>query len=83
VRTILCYGDSNTWGCIPLTGPEAPSRFPPDERWPGVLRRGLGDRYWVVEEGLNGRTAVWEDGLEPVGFVNSVGCVDLADFQGD
>jgi hypothetical protein len=20
VKTILCYGDSNTWGCIPLTG---------------------------------------------------------------
>lgn len=65
MRTVLCYGDSNTWGCIPLTGPGAPRRFPPDERWLGVLRRDLGDGYWVVEEGLNGRTTVWEDELEP------------------
>jgi hypothetical protein len=24
------------------------------QRWPGVLRRELGDGYWIVEEGLNG-----------------------------
>jgi lysophospholipase L1-like esterase len=65
VKTILCYGDSNTWGCRPLTGPESPGRFPPAERWPGVLRTELGGDFWVVEEGLNGRTTVWDDGLEP------------------
>jgi lysophospholipase L1-like esterase len=65
MRAILCYGDSNTWGCIPLTGPEPPRRLPPDERWPGVLRRELGTSYCVMEEGLNGRTTVWDDGLEP------------------
>jgi lysophospholipase L1-like esterase len=65
VRSVLCYGDSNTWGCIPLGGPEPARRFAPDERWPGVLRRELGDGWWVVEEGLNGRTTVWDDGLEP------------------
>lgn len=65
MRTILCYGDSNTWGCIPLIGQEPTRRFSPEERWPGVLRRELGDGYWVVEEGLNGRTTVWDDGLEP------------------
>lgn len=31
----------------------------------GVLRRELGDGYWTVEEGLNGRTTVWDDPLEP------------------
>lgn len=66
VRTVLCYGDSNTWGCVPLTdSDEPPRRYPPHERWPGVLRRELGPGYWVVEEGLNGRTTVWDDGLEP------------------
>ena len=66
MRTVLCYGDSNTWGCIPLSGPEEDTRrYAPGERWPGVLRRELGDGYWVVEEGLNGRTTVWDDGLEP------------------
>jgi lysophospholipase L1-like esterase len=65
VKTILCYGDSNTWGCIPLTGAEPPRRYGPAQRWPGVLRRELGDGFWIVEEGLNGRTTVWDDPLEP------------------
>jgi lysophospholipase L1-like esterase len=65
VKSILCYGDSNTWGCIPRPGPDPGRRFPPDQRWPGVLRSELGPDYWVVEEGLNGRTTVWDDGLEP------------------
>jgi lysophospholipase L1-like esterase len=65
VRTILCYGDSNTWGCIPAGGDEPTRRYGPDERWPGVLRRDLGDGYWIVEEGLNGRTTVRDDPLEP------------------
>jgi len=65
MKSILCYGDSNTWGCIPLAGPGLASRFPPERRWPGVLRRELGDGYWVVEAGLSGRTTVWDDPLEP------------------
>jgi lysophospholipase L1-like esterase len=64
MKSILCYGDSNTWGCIPLHGPDPARRFPPDTRWPGVLRRELGDGYWVVEAGLSGRTTVWDDPLE-------------------
>jgi lysophospholipase L1-like esterase len=65
MANILCYGDSNTWGCIPLQGPEPARRYPPGTRWPGVLRRKLDDGYWVVEAGLNGRTTVWDDPLEP------------------
>jgi lysophospholipase L1-like esterase len=65
VRTILCYGDSNTWGCIPEQGDGPARRLGPDERWPGVLRRELGEGYGVVEEGLNGRTTVWDDPVEP------------------
>ena len=64
MKSILCYGDSNTWGCIPLSGPDPARRFPPSTRWPGVLRTELGDGYWVVEAGLNGRTTVWDDPLE-------------------
>jgi lysophospholipase L1-like esterase len=56
-RTILCYGDSNTWGF----DPEGLGRFSIHERWPGVLRDRLGDGYHVIEEGLNGRTTVWDD----------------------
>ena len=55
--TVLCYGDSNTWGREPLKD----TRFPLDVRWPGVLRQQLGSGFWVIEEGLNGRTTVWDD----------------------
>jgi lysophospholipase L1-like esterase len=65
VPDVLCYGDSNTWGCVPLEGQEPVRRFSPLERWPGVLGRELGADYWVVEAGLNGRTTMWADALEP------------------
>ena len=61
MRTILCYGDSNTWGYIPGTG----QRFSRQQRWPGILQRLLGDAFYVVEEGLNGRTTVWDDPFKP------------------
>jgi lysophospholipase L1-like esterase len=61
VRTIVCYGDSNTWGYNPASG----KRFPPEVRWTGVMARELGDHYRVIEEGLNGRTTRWDDPLEP------------------
>lgn len=60
MKTVLCYGDSNTWGYNPSTG----GRYPRDVRWPGVLRKELGDGYLVIEEGLNGRTTVWDDPIE-------------------
>jgi lysophospholipase L1-like esterase len=60
VKTILCYGDSNTWGYDPVTE----DRFPRDQRWPGVLRQELGEGHLVIEEGLNGRTTVWDDPIE-------------------
>ena len=62
MKTVLCYGDSNTWGADPGTG----GRFAPDVRWPGVLARELGDGFRVVEEGLNGRTTVRDDPIEGV-----------------
>jgi lysophospholipase L1-like esterase len=60
VRTVLCYGDSNTWGSDPASG----ERFADDVRWPGVLGRKLGDEYRVIEEGLPGRTTVRDDPIE-------------------
>lgn len=60
MTTILCYGDSNTWGYVPAEG----SRYDRHTRWPGVLRDTLGPDYWVVEEGLSGRTTVHNDPIE-------------------
>lgn len=60
MRTILCYGDSNTWGYNPATQ----ERYAREVRWTGVLRRLLGMGYLIIEEGLNGRTTVWDDPIE-------------------
>lgn len=57
MKTVLCYGDSNTWGYDPDTG----ERFALDKRWPGILKNELNKGYRVIEEGLNGRTTVWDD----------------------
>lgn len=57
MKTILCYGDSNTWGYVPVTEHSgSKQRYPRNVRWPGVLQSLLGDSYYVVEEGLNSRT---------------------------
>ena len=54
MKTILCYGDSNTWGFDPASDG---GRFPRDVRWPTRLQAALGAGYEVIAEGLNGRTA--------------------------
>jgi lysophospholipase L1-like esterase len=60
LKTILCYGDSNTWGCRD----DGPSRYALRDRWPGILQALLGDDYYVIEEGLPGRTTVLDDPYE-------------------
>ena len=65
MKTILCYGDSNTWGSVPLTTMAYIPRFDIHTRWPGVLRDSLGEGFWINEEGLGGRTTVWDDPLSP------------------
>lgn len=59
---ILCYGDSNTFGSNP--GGQ-PFRHPIGTRWTGRLQQMLGEGYRIIEEGLGGRTTVWDDPLEP------------------
>ncbi|NCA99611.1 MAG: lipolytic enzyme, G-D-S-L [Clostridia bacterium] len=56
---IVCYGDSNTWGYDASTG----LRFPDDVRWTQLLAERLGLSYQICEEGLSGRTSVFEDPL--------------------
>jgi lysophospholipase L1-like esterase len=60
-KTILCYGDSNTWGADPKTG----LRYPADRRWTGVAQAILGDSYYLIEEGLCGRTTMYTDPEKP------------------
>ncbi|MCI6887096.1 MAG: SGNH/GDSL hydrolase family protein [Lachnospiraceae bacterium] len=60
MKTILCFGDSNTFGTNPAGG-----RHPRHVRWTGRLQKLLGEDYYVIEEGMGGRTTVWDDPLEP------------------
>lgn len=78
MKTVLCFGDSNTWGAKPMHSIDVIERFDRHERWPGVLQRELGGEYEVIAEGLNGRTTVWEDPIE--GYKNGsaylIPCLD-------
>lgn len=60
MKTIICFGDSNTWGHDPRGG----GRFERERRWPNVLAATLGAGYEVIAEGQCGRTTVVEDLIE-------------------
>ena len=57
MKTLVCFGDSNTWGYVPGSNGE---RFPRAQRWPVILQGLLGERWEVIAEGLSGRTATVE-----------------------
>ena len=57
MKRILAFGDSNTWGYDPATK----ERYDKDIRWTGLLQNALGDDALILEEGLCGRTTVFDD----------------------
>ena len=58
MKQILCFGDSNTYGLIPGTT----RRYDRETRWTGILAEKLYDKgYRIIEEGLCGRTSVFDD----------------------
>ncbi|MBQ1326719.1 MAG: arylesterase [Eubacterium sp.] len=62
MNQILCFGDSNTWGYDPITK----QRFSTGIRWTGRLRDKLSEQnIKVLEDGLCGRTTVYEDETRP------------------
>ena len=64
MKTVLCYGDSNTWGCVPMASLTDDARRQASQRWPNVMQKALGEDWQVVAEGLPGRTTVHEDPVE-------------------
>jgi lysophospholipase L1-like esterase len=67
MRTIVCFGDSNTWGCPPFANiAQTPDRIAAELRWPNVMGSHLAEPAWIVEEGLSGRTTVFDDPIEGV-----------------
>ncbi|MBA2654859.1 MAG: hypothetical protein H0U71_07325 [Gammaproteobacteria bacterium] len=64
MKIILCYGDSNLRGFIPGTFDESTGlseRFEKDKRWAGLLQIILGEKYNIIEEGINGRTTTLDE----------------------
>ncbi len=60
MKNILCFGDSNTYGLVPKSN----RRYPFEIRWTGILAQKLGfQEYHVIEEGLCGRTTMFDDPL--------------------
>ncbi|HEV2504056.1 MAG TPA: SGNH/GDSL hydrolase family protein [Mesorhizobium sp.] len=57
MRTVLCYGDSLTWGYDAA----GQGRHAFEDRWPSVLQAELGGAARVIPEGLNGRTTAFDD----------------------
>lgn len=67
MKEVLCFGDSNTYGLIPKEN----ARFSREIRWTGLVEKELYDRgYRIIEEGLCGRTTIFEDELR----ANRKGC---------
>lgn len=64
MRTILCFGDSNTHGTKPMATLKGAGRFGHDARWPSVMGAALGTGFEVINEGHPGRTTVHDDPME-------------------
>jgi lysophospholipase L1-like esterase len=56
-NSVLCFGDSLTWGRDPVTG----GRHDVDGRWPARLQQSIGSTVQVLVDGLPGRTAGPDD----------------------
>ena len=64
-KRIMCFGDSLTWGWVPVIEGVPTTRYPADIRWTGILQRELGDSFLIIEEGLSGRTTTLSDPTDP------------------
>lgn len=64
MKTVLCYGDSNTHGSKPMRELGGGARYDHTIRWPAQLQFLLGSGYQIIDEGLPGRTTVHNDPVE-------------------
>ena len=73
-KTLLCYGDSNTFGYMPGSGGK---RYLKEKTWPYILAEKLGDGYELIVEGLSGRTTAYDrpDGAWKNGYTYLTPCL--------
>ncbi len=62
MKQMVAFGDSNTWGLVPGSFPN--KRYPWGVRWTSLIQEKNSD-IRIAEEGLCGRTTVFEDELRP------------------
>ena len=68
MKSILCFGDSNTWGFVPGSF-GIRERYDRNTRWTGRLQQLLDPtQFYVIEEGLNSRTTNLNYADKRVGF---------------
>ncbi len=60
---VLCFGDSNTWGAVPVKTYGVNLRYQLEARWPSVMQKALGAHWHVIAEGLPARTTVLADAV--------------------
>lgn len=64
MKTILCYGDSNVRGVIPEKTWDRTNLVKvrdKNKRWTGILQKLLGDNFDVIEEGMGGRSTMFDE----------------------
>jgi lysophospholipase L1-like esterase len=76
-KRVLCFGDSNTWGFIPVPHGAPTHRYAREQRWPHVMAAAIGPQIEVIEEALNGRTTDAADPLLPVAGAGADGSAYL------
>lgn len=89
-KRILCFGDSNTFGVQPYDPAIGRARWDSQTRWTGVMQELLGSEYEVIEQGVGGRTTIYQNpnlnfptkGNEYLNaLLHSVGEIDLLVFM--
>jgi len=79
-HNVLVFGDSITWGWLPVEPIVPTTRHAYEDRWPNIMAAELGDEYHVITEGLSGRTTNIDDPNSP-GLLNGAEYLDSAMFS--
>lgn len=64
-KSVMCFGDSLTWGWIPVVEGAPTYRYDFEKRWTGVMAGQLGEGFRIIEEGLSARTTSIDDPNDP------------------
>ncbi|MFT6073237.1 MAG: lysophospholipase L1-like esterase [Yoonia sp.] len=82
IKTVLTFGDSNTYGTPPAHARGENRRFGADVRWPGVMQSALGPDWTVLEQSLPGRTTCLADPIMGVHMDGQLGLRIALESQG-